>query len=875
MAPLHFHRGLRTGLPRGCLLWSICVAWGILAVQVPVASAQATPPKTVWSIGRGDCNLQIRSRTEAEKSVRAAAHTHFQLQATNGSAAYASFELPGRSPVIAELTVSLPIKASRPGMQLFVRAVLPRSLTDEGPKTILLPGPTYRDLGEWETLTLTNLPELLEQHVRIHRTTSQEWLDAREAFIDLVAVNVFGGKGSTDILLASPIVDGVTLERSRTEVELASIQRLPAARNHQVRLAGSTLRIDDRPFAPRIVRPQGEPWPFLAELGFNTLWLDSTPSAEQVALAEQLDLWLIAHVPAVSDYEALNSHLYRRVLAWDLQTKSPQIDAEPLAIAIQKACGSNGKPLLSRPSFAGPQNHRWSNIVVHGRSPLGTTQPLDHYGTQLHRDIGSHSPGTLHWAQLQTHLPASVQQQIALLERSSAPTSIAVDPNQLKATAIEALARGARAICIADDQRLDGNDLASQIRAATVKKWNQQHAILSPWLLSGRTATIASTESPQLQLAIFATNRSKLALPLQRAKHQQLCDAPHDDQRISITLQHSAEGASVYLVKLDGLEKIPCRRVAGGMRFEIDGTTNLSGILLTPDERIAAGISAKLRRVAKRQIETEQLLAEIRLAETRQAQAGIRTIAAKLNLLSQADRQLKASTSASRTSNHAEAAQQATAANRSIQAVRQEYWNRQLRETSPATCPLAASFTKIGSFRAWQTSTPQAARGVNLLAGSDFEKLAPLLARGWSAQHAGTPNAKSQISLTDRGRHGKCLRIAAADHQYHPGRAFAWVDSAPLEFELGQQVRIDGWVRVRAQHDSTQPTAMIFDSWAGEALAKRWRATAAWQPFTLFRVCTGDPLQVRCALVGPGELLVDDLLISPLSESTFAQHSVP
>ena len=358
-----------------------------------------------------------------------------------------------------------------------------------------------------------------------HRTNSQEWLDTREAFIDLVAVNVFGGKGTTDILLGNPLVDGVTIQRSQTEVELSSLQRLPAARNHAVRLEGSIMTIDDRPFAPRIVKPHGEPWSFLAELGFNTLWLDSTPSAEQVALAEKLDLWLVARVPAIDHFGILNSHLYRRVLAWNLDAKTTGITSAELSRAIRQDCGTNGKPLLTTRSHTWRQNENWANVIVHGNSPLGTHaahRSLWCDAAKEHSIVFAHHTPLGNTAK--RILPSSVQRQISLMERSSATTSIAVEPTQLSVAASEALAQGARAICIADDQRLDGVDLASQIRAATVKKWNQQHRLLAPWLLSGRAASIEPTAAAELQLAIFATNRSKLAIPLRRAEHQQLYD---------------------------------------------------------------------------------------------------------------------------------------------------------------------------------------------------------------------------------------------------------------------------------------------------------------------------------------------------------------
>ena len=64
-----------------------------------------------------------------------------------------------------------------------------------------------------------------------------------------------------------------------------------------VRLQGTTLLVDGKPFVPRAIGWRGEPLGFLAERGFNTLVLPQLPTREQSAEARQHNLWLICTPP--------------------------------------------------------------------------------------------------------------------------------------------------------------------------------------------------------------------------------------------------------------------------------------------------------------------------------------------------------------------------------------------------------------------------------------------------------------------------------------------------------------------------------------------------------------------------------------------------
>lgn len=839
----------------------------------------ATPPRPVWNFVDVDCGLTIRSRTMLAATNRTPAAEALELRAGTGSQAFATYELQQQVPIITELTLRLQIKSDRPGLQLHARAVLPRSEKHAGPRTVLLPGPKYTNVGEWQSLKMDDLNTLLEQYVRISRASTGEALDSREAFIDLIAVNVYGGRGQTQVALTIPDVDGAIVQRSQVEAELASATRLPTPENHAVSASDGVLTIDGRPFAPRIIRPRGENWSFLKQLGFNTIWLATPPSAEQMATAEQLDLWLIAPVPRLRNYAVLNSHMYRRVVAWDLEyRRANSAGSQQLADQIRDACGTQGKPLLAHTTLAvnnrdATQASQFVNILVHERPTLGTTLPLAEYGQWFQERSSGCLTGSTHWAQFSTHVDSRIQDQINAFQAASERETHAHEPRQLWQAGVMALAHGARAICLADETRLDGDDEQSQLRAAAAKKLNLQQRLLAAWLVSGRSSRIQSTDHAGLKLATLHTDRATLAIPIHSSQDDQFCAGEIARQPVELTVTGGSDAATVFLVRSGGLEKITSRRVAGGTRFDVDDLTTIMAILLTSDDRIAGNLSAKIRRTARQTIENEQLIARLLLNGCHQVQLAIKHTAEldRSDSLHRIEALLAKTDSALKTG-HLDAAEvQVAQSLESLYRARRKLWQSQTRDTRPATCPLATSFVALPALRRWQGLNPLVARGVNLLHGSSFEDLETLIHQGWVTDRIPDQRVETQISLTEQGRQGRCLRMAADGVTTNGAEPIAWVHSAPLALAEGQQVRIDGWLKVKPSAGTGNRTAAaVFDSWAGPQLAHRIAASSTWQPFTLYRIGTGQPLTVTCALTGPGELLVDDLLVSPLSATSFA-----
>ncbi len=144
--------------------------WFLLAVCIValVAAAERCQAQAALSDGfegpdvsladdGGDANYRI----EGHARVSHGAHSgrwceHVTVRGANGTYVYMAHAL-GPARVIGELSPSMWVKSDRPGLQLIVRVVLPRSTnpSDGQPLTTLIRGTSYAKVGSWEQLRWT------------------------------------------------------------------------------------------------------------------------------------------------------------------------------------------------------------------------------------------------------------------------------------------------------------------------------------------------------------------------------------------------------------------------------------------------------------------------------------------------------------------------------------------------------------------------------------------------------------------------------------------------------------------------------------------------------------------------------------------------
>ena len=83
------------------------------------------------------------------------------------------------------------------------------------PLTALVSGSGYTQTGSWQQLRLDNVPQQLERQLRVLRAQHGSGVDGHEAYIDRAMLNVYGGPGTTTVLIDDLEVSGFVGPRGR------------------------------------------------------------------------------------------------------------------------------------------------------------------------------------------------------------------------------------------------------------------------------------------------------------------------------------------------------------------------------------------------------------------------------------------------------------------------------------------------------------------------------------------------------------------------------------------------------------------------------------------------------------------------------------
>ncbi|MFM7074298.1 MAG: hypothetical protein ACKO38_21125 [Planctomycetota bacterium] len=160
-------------------------------------------PDTSWSLAESDCQAEIVGHQRRLQGARTGQGCEFLLiRHGQGSAVHITHPIDP-SPIIAEWSPTVWVKSDSPGIQLMARVVLPRTRDPQTgrPLTTLLHGDSYRQRSLWQMLTIDQPTLRLERQVRTLRSQWGPNLDARQAYVDLLVLNVYSGGGVARIVI--------------------------------------------------------------------------------------------------------------------------------------------------------------------------------------------------------------------------------------------------------------------------------------------------------------------------------------------------------------------------------------------------------------------------------------------------------------------------------------------------------------------------------------------------------------------------------------------------------------------------------------------------------------------------------------------------
>ncbi len=766
-----------------------------------------------------------------------------------GASAPWAYPLPN-TPVLNELRFSSWVMCNRPGMQLAANVVLPRSKDPSTgrPFEILVRGGTLGRGTGWEQLTLGELPQLVARMTRVARAQHGSNLDERGAYVSRIVLLIPGGRGLTECLIDQIEVYGIIGARNNQEASS---------------VAASILQMPKKEFQiPQIIQWQGEPFELLAKLGFDVVGMKRLPSSDELLEARKLGLALICPPPLPQQLseQGIADEL-ADVYAWDLGEQLSSEDLDHLIRwqeLIKRVDPVDTRPMLITPQLFTREASRLADVLLIGRTMIGTNTSLQDHATWLTQRRRLARPGTDIWTTLDTQLsPKQTLQAAGLQGNSLAGASY----QQLAALTSAAFAVKCRGFYYASHSSLAANDLATRRRAKAIQLNNFRLDLAEPWLASGKVLEVARSSRPQLNAVVLKAERSHLLVPIHWSSSMLSPAADSTEGPLSFTVPGAGESSEAYLLTLGGTERLRHRRVTGGVRITLESLPTDAFILLTDDPQAFSQVARYLRKVAPQASRLRRELAAQRLQEINTSLSGSARFANReqaTGLLQRAALELQMCD------------KHLTHGSNDLAYSSADRVDKILNEIDHASASRGGTAQPLFAGHAGLEQTlARTPVGENLLDGGGFENLPALLKAGWRHRQLPIEGIASAVRLSpvapSSGSYCLELEAKAMDENGPPPVVQAspvWITTAAVQVQAGEIVEITGVVRVPEPLIGTVDGLQVIDSLGGPEMALRIAEAPSWQRFRILRTVPSDgEVTVSIALSGLGKAQIDDLAI--------------
>jgi hypothetical protein len=655
--------------------------------------------------------------------------------------------------------------------------------------------------------------------------------------------------------------------------------------NPSVRLQGSLLLVEDKPFLARAIQWNGEPLPFLAERGFNVVQLAAPPSVEQIVDAKRHSLWFIC-IPPRPDAIARDGlgSAGDRVLAWSLEDEA--IAADPnyalrWADAIRERDAVYGRPILVSPDSSWGLAGKVGDILLARHPRIGRLKSTE-YETWLAGRPRLARPGTPVWASFNTQFGGAVRHQSNALTRAAEPAPT-VDAEPLESLLQTAGMNGVRGFVFQSSSSLSETDPATRNRAAQLELLNRRLQLMEPWLAGGKVVCRVASTDGRYESVVLHVDRARLLVPYaaQLAKQPTAAAAiPPAAKEITFLVPGVSESSQAYFVTPVSMRSLSSslsmQRVAGGTRLTLPAATG-GLVVITEDPQAVQGLRQRISRQSAQTLRLERDLLVARVQsmvaiDGRLAQFGMKpnlsaADAAAMNArLAQLDSLMN--------SGQFEQAQELVA---SVEVDTRRLIAEQQRAVGATTGlqsnALGLTYNRLAEFAALQRSFENLRGGENLLSGGDFENLGEMTQQGWQHVIHATAGAATHAELSSQQpEHGTyCLELkATAQSDGRPADVAeprVWIVSPAVSLEADKTVEITAWVRVDQPFSTPGEGLAIIDTLGGPELSLVVCETSGWQMFRMVRaVPQPAELRITFALTGVGSARVDAVMVRTLQQ---------
>src|SRR5262245_13479621 len=603
----------------------VALAWGL--ALVPVRAEQIhrhgfNGRHTV--LVRGDANVRVEENehdisTLCFKSQPSSEHIKLTAEAAAGDSAYVHYyyETPP-APVSEVLSAGVYVKATKGGVQLRARVVLPNEPDPNNPQaplTLLVVGDTCPadKTRQWHPLKLENVPQLLAKHLAFTRARLGRDVNATGAYVDRLILNLYTGPGAAEIwvddLDIGPVksvprpngkdAPGVSTKQTRSGDGLA--------RGRLVEQRGGQIKVDGKEHFFRAIRHTGTPLHVLRQAGFDTLWLPPDAPTELLEEANREGWLVVPTIPLAPSRggnetrisvdrtaEELDGCLRKfstaDVLFYDLgggRTADQYDQVYRTSEAIRRHDPRRPRGADVWDGFGAYSGYL--DVVGAHRWPLFTGLSMEKYRDWL-RDRHKLTATTraTFWTWVQNHLPDWYVENV--LEQKSTDAfadPIGPHPEQVRVMAYIALASGCRGLGFWSDRFL-ADSHHGRDRLQGMALLNAEIDMLSPLLLAAHDTTETqwlNTNNPHVKAALMRTERGAVLLPIWMGPGMQFVPDQGALDELKLVVPLVPDGADPYRLSPAGVESLvhKAKKVVGGTELRIPEFDLVTPIVFTSD----------------------------------------------------------------------------------------------------------------------------------------------------------------------------------------------------------------------------------------------------------------------------------------------------
>lgn len=572
---------------------------------------------------RGDANVKVEEKEhdisdQSFKSQPTSEHLKLTADLAAGDSAFIHYhyDTPA-APVTAALSAGMWVKCKKAGVQLRARVVFPQEpdpTRPEAPLTALVVGDTYDKPGQWQKLTLTDVPGLVGKLLPVLQTKIGRAVNSTGAYVDRLVLNLYTGPGTADIWIddidIGPVkppdegkggAPGVPVKGSRPAGEPGTGPRGRVASQQ-----GGQLFVDGKPFFFRAVRHTGTPLHVLRQAGFDALWVPADVSQDVLDEANRQGFLIVPAAPlapalAASDRaadktadDALSGY-YRKfaatdVLFWDLGGGRTAEQSGAVERSKNFIRTIDPKKPFGADVWDGFQGYSpMLDLVGAHRWPLYTSLELDRYRDWLYQRNALTSPlRNVFWTWVQNHLPEwYVTTVLGQKETDKIVDPVGPQPEQVRLLAYISIACGCRGLGFWSDRFLaDSHHGRDRLQGMAIL--NAELEMLAPVLMAPRRdrPQWLDTNHGNVKAALIRTNRGALLLPIWLGKGSQFVPEQGALNSLVVTVPLIEDGADPWRITPAGVECLrnSAKKVTGGTELTIPEFDMVTPIVFTSDQ---------------------------------------------------------------------------------------------------------------------------------------------------------------------------------------------------------------------------------------------------------------------------------------------------